>query len=481
MKTLNLVGIAAAVLSSWLVTGSLTAETRFTEMVIETPPGSGFADFGTDVALSGDLLMAGSDSNDCENSDEIYAFHREQDSWIEADILSEGSGGVVLDGDLAVLGPESSFTRFTFYLWRFVNGRWSQRREIERFEPSNSFGQARAFEGTTFVTGEPTLSDNSGVFWVYGMELGQVEFRVDGAAGSSLGSNVALDGNRLAVTASGEIHFYTRTNDSWELEDTIKGDPSEFNPGIGNLALDGNTLITGAGGGTFDPGRVAVYELRPEGWGLTQVFKEEFVDDRDRSRHFGRQVALAGDMFVVAAPPSIFVYQHRNGRWTQAAKIEQEDSNTGAAESLALSGRTIVTGRPRPEGPYCDFGFNLGDVVIYMPERDFWLDGPSFLTPGSPTTIEARGLEPNTPVRLLWGQEVGFAPAHTCEGEEIDIEDSSVLLTATADAAGFVRFEFPMPFIAAEREILLQAVGEDCSVSNLLTRRIGANLEGGER
>ena len=222
-----------------------------------------------------------------------------------------------------------------------------------------------AVSGDTLAVGSPTMASG-------GLELvGAVYVYRRGVAGWSLegtlhppsasrflefGQQVALEGNRLIVTAPDALHVFERSGTTWTRTAGIPTpDPGNTTGWGEQLALSGDTLAVGADRWSeplFWCGAVFVYRRAADGsWPL----ETKLLSDQPASElHFGSAVVLSGDTLAVnddrpALTPHdayrVTVYEREGGVWSASAVLgpvgEDATAFTGDGE-LALEGDTLL-------------------------------------------------------------------------------------------------------------------------------------------
>jgi hypothetical protein len=349
--------------------------------------------FGFSVALDGDTLAVGAwnedsaatgingdqSNNDAEASGAVYVFTRlgttwQQQAYLKASNTDPGDGfgsSVALDGEtLAVGAPGESSTAAG------VNG-----------DPSNN--EARG-SGAVYVF------TRSGTAWAQ-----QAYLKASNTdEGDSFGRRVALDGDTLAVAASGEdsaatgvdgdegnneaegsgaIYVFTRSGTAWQQQAYLKASNTDPGDGFGwSIAIDGDTLVvgayqedgaaTGVDGDQRDneaplSGAVYVFTRLGTAWRQQAYLKASNTDEND---FLGSSVALDGDMLAVGAQgeastatgvngdqsnneaPSgaVYVFTRSDTTWRQQAyvKASNTDPGDGFGISVALDGDTLAVG-----------------------------------------------------------------------------------------------------------------------------------------
>jgi hypothetical protein len=193
---------------------------------------------------------------------------------------------------------------------------------------------------------------------------------VPGEASAATGIN----GNQVDNSApnSGAVYVFTRTNGIWSQQAYLKASNTETNDGFGgSVALDGDTLAVGATGeasadgnqtdnSAVDSGAVYAFTRANGVWSQQAYIKASNTEAGDL---FGVSLALAGDTLAVGAtgeasadgnqtdnnaPNSgaVYVFTRTNGVWNQQAYVKSSntEANDGFGESLALAGDTLAVG-----------------------------------------------------------------------------------------------------------------------------------------
>lgn len=307
------------------------------------PDGVGFAWFGCAVALDGDTMLVGAfrDSELFGSGGAAYVRRWDGSAWEQEAKLQPLDGAandefgyvVALDRDTAVIGS-----------WQ-------------------SDGPGGADQGAVYIF----VRSPGGSTWTQQAKL----LASDGAAGDRFGHSVALRGDELLIGASlddggagadqGSAYVFTRIGVEWTQR--AKLEPAD--PGAGDnfgrsVALGAGTALIGApfddGTGGIDEG--AAYAFVGSGASWTQEAKLTAVDNAVGD-WFGRAVVIDGDRAAICAlfddgpgatdDGSVTVFTRAGGVWTQQQKLfgENGDSSDWFGYSIALSGGTLLIGRPQ--------------------------------------------------------------------------------------------------------------------------------------
>ncbi|MCB9914179.1 MAG: FG-GAP repeat protein [Planctomycetes bacterium] len=218
--------------ASWVETAKLTAS-----------DGAAGDAFGRDVALDGDVLVAGALNADApdQNSGAAYVFEWDGVAWVETAKLVAPDGGA---GDL-------------FGLDVYVQG-------------TRVLVGADGHDGAALDTGAAWLFEKQGGAWVATAELEAP----DAASGDRLGVSVALDGDRAVCGAwrdddagmsSGAAYVFEELGGAW----TFAAKLTAADPGAGDefgyaVSIEGATVLVGSrwdDDGAENAGSVYVFDV----------------------------------------------------------------------------------------------------------------------------------------------------------------------------------------------------------------------------
>jgi hypothetical protein len=216
----------------------------------------------------------------------------------------------------------------------------------------------------------------------------------DGEANDTLGWNVAISGNTVAVGApgatigansdQGAIYIFVKPVSGWaNMTQTAKLTASDgqtyslFGRGV---AISGNTVVAGAPGQFGNQFGEAYVFVKPEGgWTNMTETARLMASDAVEDNQFGYSVGISGNTVVVGAFGALnlqgaaYVYEKPAGGWgdmTQTGELTASDGEPGDqfADAVAISGNTIVG------GAFLDNG-SVGAAYVFAKPASGWTNG----------------------------------------------------------------------------------------------------------
>lgn len=315
--------------------------------------GAGGDTFGLQVAISGDTIVVGARWDDVGgrvDQGSAYVFVKPGGGWSgtlnQTAKLTASAGAandtfgdrVAIDGDTIVVGAraddvDTSFDRGSAYVFVKPAGGWIDNIENATLNPSDSslaaqFGSSVAIDGDTIVVGALGTSSGRGAAYVFvepptgwtgSLDPNATLTASDSAVSDLFGVSVAVDGDTIAVGASGDDTAPTNNNGSayvfvmplggWSgtLPENAKLTASDAATGaeFGNsLAVSGATIVVGAAldnvGANIDQGSAYVF-LRPVGgWSSALTENDKLTaSDGAAADQFGTSVAVSDNIIVV--------------------------------------------------------------------------------------------------------------------------------------------------------------------------------------
>ncbi len=238
---------------------------------------------------------------------------------------------------------------------------------------SDYFGSSVAISGDTIVVGatgeDPSNITDAGSAYVFtrsGTTWTQQAKLVtsDAAASDFLGSEIAIDGDTIAVsgyqvgaTDAGAAYVFTRSGTTWTQQAKLVASDAAASDNFGiSVAINANTIIVGAQ--NEDPANItdagSAYVFTRSGTTWTEQAKL-IASDRNTSDRFGSAAAISGNTAVIGAfmadpmgleSGAAYVFTRSGTTWTQQAKLVASDaaSDNYFGGSAAIEGDTIIVG-----------------------------------------------------------------------------------------------------------------------------------------
>ncbi len=249
-------------------------------------------------------------------------------------------------------------------------------------DPDGSFGIGLAIAGNRAFVGANATKvgnvENVGIVFVFDMDTGNLLLTLNSPApvlNGYFGSNVAISGNVLAVSASGEgfgrIYLFNATNG--QLLETVLNPTSTPLELFGQyLAMSGNTLVTSsrfADVGATDAGVAYIYELNPATSiaSLTHTLNNPTPAPDER---FGGAVAVAGNFVAVfdstavagaANVGSVHLFDRVTGAFLRTIANPAPGATDQFGSDLIISGDLVIASSLSDLG-----GFNNGRAYVFQ-------------------------------------------------------------------------------------------------------------------
>ena len=291
--------------------------------------------FGQALAADGQTVAVGQAEKGV-----VYVFERDAGAWQATARLSveaEGFGrALALMGDHLLVGAPGQDARAgAIYAYRKSGGTWHEaaRPVADSLAAGDQFGATLALDADRLLVSAPGHGDGGAVF-SFRFEDGawRAEGRMDGREGDRFGGALALQADVAMVGAPGgaeglgAVYAFRRTADGWRETSRLAppDDAEEDRALFGSaLALNGDELWVGAPGAMAFAGTAYRYE-RGADWTLTHAFTDEAGQPR---AFFAGTLAARGDVAVVGAPGRDYgeggarIFTRHDGVWTPEALV----------------------------------------------------------------------------------------------------------------------------------------------------------------
>jgi len=322
---------------------------------------------------------------------------------IDGDTIAAGSG--YYDSAHPGSGAVHVFSRDA------ATGQWLHQQKVVASNAisGEEFGVSVDLQGDTLLVGaynglNPIPNFVSGVGYVY-LRTGtawnqqQIISAPDAALDDAFGMAVALDGDRVALSAtaddanglmdSGSVYtFRIRTRLPYKLFAFDRTVDAAFSTA---LAVSGDTLVAGAPyhdhsvAANDNKGAAYVYRRNGDSWSLEQ---ELLASNAANNDHFGWSVDISGDRIVVGAPHrdgsyansgAVYTFARVGGSvWIQQQQItgQSPTANDEFGAAVAINGTRAVVGVPGRTG-------NAGVVEVFDYSGSNWLYQDTLVASGT--------------------------------------------------------------------------------------------------
>ncbi|MEZ6014919.1 MAG: FG-GAP repeat protein [Planctomycetota bacterium] len=394
-------------------------------------PSKRLSDFGTNVAIDGDMAIVGAQNEGDSTGDDLgaaYVFQRNVSDWEFVTRIAPssrapgdrfGSRVAVSGSFFAISAPGADHAGAAdsgeVYLYERLNTSASSFALRARLAPNDyaagdGFGQSLALRGATLAAGSPGADDgslqNSGAAYVFAQsgvtwtQAAKVR-ATDRAAGDRFGSAVAVVGpTRVIVGAiyadaagmdSGAAYVFDRIpivgGVAWTQRTKLTPSGLASQDWCGaSVATSGTTVVLGAPGddvgAQFNAGSAYVYQFSgpPGTLGNTFTLVQQLTDPNGAANSaFGQAIAIDGTVIACGSPVAnaagvrsgkVVIYERASGVWspTQTVVASAPEANDELGRGVALSGGTLIGGAP---GRTTLAGDASGVALAF----DLWLGG----------------------------------------------------------------------------------------------------------
>ena len=271
----------------------------------------------------------------------MYVFTRSGDSWVQTAKLTASDGApadwlgvsVAIDGDTIVagaVGDDVGANENQGSVYTFARSGAAARTETAKLTASDGAAGDNlwsvAIDGDTIVAG--AYGDNNGgntdqgsvyTFARSGAAARHETAKLtasDGVAADSLGGSVAIDGDTIVTGAAGDVigpdlrhgsvYTFARSGAATRHE-TAKltaSDGAAFDFLGVSVAIDGDTIVAGAVGDDVgaNPDQGSLYTFARSGAAARTETAKLTASDGDTHDELGRSVAIDGDTIIAGAP-----------------------------------------------------------------------------------------------------------------------------------------------------------------------------------
>ncbi|UCC29456.1 MAG: hypothetical protein JSU86_14785 [Phycisphaerales bacterium] len=372
-----------------------------------------YDDFGDSVAISGELVIAGSPSDDhaATNAGSAYVFGHSGTAWIEEAKLTASDAAaydcfgdsVGISGHLVVVGSpydnHSGPDKGSAYVFSREGSTWAQEAKLTASDGADRdhFGYSVGISGDLVVVGSP--DDNyadyekgsayvfrrGGTAWVEEAKLTAFDAAEDDHFGRSVDITgdlvvVGSPGHDHPVSDAGSAYLFRHDGIEWVQEGKLTASDAAEDDRFGfSVAVNGDLVIVGSPSDDYSgSNRGSAYLFRRGDTSWAQVAKLTALDSQEDD-YFGRAVSMTTTHIIVGAPysdsavvdsGSAYVFQVstepdcNNNEQADACDIHQgssDDCNSnGVPDECELC--RDVEGTPCDEGQFCKFCADECDI-----------------------------------------------------------------------------------------------------------------------
>ncbi|MBU0761244.1 MAG: hypothetical protein ABII03_05265 [Nanoarchaeota archaeon] len=258
------------------------------------------------------------------------------------------------------------------------------------------FGISVAVSGDVMIVGahnDDDLGSNSGSAYAFRNDGDQWVFEqkllaLDGEASDNFGYSVAIEGDMIAVGATGDddtggasgaVYIFRYIGGQWVEEQKLIASEGLLGDNFGkSVEIFNDAMVIGASGADdFGSLSGAAYVFRYNDssaqWGQEQRLTA-FGGGEASGDRFGWQVSISGDVLVISSHGdgdngAAYVFRYVGDQWEEDQKLSASDGVTGDnfGESVSIYGDTIVVGAWRSKS-------YDGSVYVFRYENNQWVE-----------------------------------------------------------------------------------------------------------
>jgi hypothetical protein len=231
-----------------------------------------FAEFGTDVAVSGDVVAVGMYRQSGGNLGRVFMFRHDTSSWVEEDIVSSADSvtndlyaySLDVDGDDMVIGAYQDDNVGSMYFHRWNGAEWAflHKAFAPDAQTGDLFSKGLSMSDGVVIAGanrEDSNGIDAGAAYVYrfnGAEWAHEQklLASDGVSTDRFGTHVAVAGDMILVgarfddhpglTDAGSAYVFRRSGGSWVQKTKLIGSDTDPSDLLGHtVSTDGTTLL----------------------------------------------------------------------------------------------------------------------------------------------------------------------------------------------------------------------------------------------
>jgi hypothetical protein len=292
---------------------------------------------------------------------------------------------VSIDGNTAIIG--ASGTRQAIgaaYVFELIETTWQQTKILipDDGDWLESFGQSVAIQGDFIVVGSPVHNEIGAAYvYKYINNTWQLETKLtpdDGTIGDEFGDTVAIDQNRIVISAhehaqgKGAVYIFERLGNSWQQTEKLMVKAPDIGYKFGEtFAISSNTIAIHNNHGT---GSVHIFTYSNGSWSQQAKLISNNVHGLfgDAISLYENTIAINESIYYEDDEHSGFVYifERISTEWIEQQKLIANDikNNDRFGRSLSMRGNTLVIGARRDD----DKGEDSGSAYIFKKANNVW-------------------------------------------------------------------------------------------------------------
>lgn len=347
--------------------------------------------FGTSVSISGNTIVVGAPSNAVgipSTNGTAYIFVRSGTDWVqEAKLLApdgqfqdQFGASVSISGNTVVIGAPlddigANADQGSAYIFVRSGATWNFLEKLTNSfnAAGDKYGSSVAIDNNTIVIGAPAAESGSntdgGRAYIYErtttfFDIKASLFAIEPGAGDRFGSEVALNGDTIAVTSpfdsreyelQGSAHVYAKVNNIWSFQQIITmpivpNQPVPYSYFGESVSISGQYIAVGALTANRVNGSALVFVKNGSVWNNQAWISDETPNEFG----FGSTLSISGNTLVVGSPSSddyrgaVSVYARVGTNWVKKQRIALPNlpANTRFGTSVSISGGIAVFGSP---------------------------------------------------------------------------------------------------------------------------------------
>jgi hypothetical protein len=368
-----------------IVTAGLAVYAADSRSELQQRRATSWSGFGVSVAAASGFLFvaANAEQGGKRGPGTVHIFQRRGSAWVHVGVLLTPEATVEDDfgvsmaahGNILVVGAQFADLHGddsgVAYVFELRHQKWQQAAVLsaEDAAPGDQFGLTVSVSNETIAVGarlEDSREKDGGATYLFQRRSGiwqQVaKLTASDARRGDLFGRVSIDDDMMVVSAdlnddrgnaAGKAYAFEKRGGKWTEVATITASNAAAGDEFGfALALRSGTAVlgaVGADGHAPKSGAAYVFERRRRQWVETARLT---ASEEATSQLFGFSVSALVDLVVVGAPGdrkatgAAYVFERRNGAWTQTAKLGASDARPQRrfGNSVAATHNSIVVG-----------------------------------------------------------------------------------------------------------------------------------------